>query len=381
MSNITIKTLTPVHVGNGRTLTKSIDFVFFSNLNNKPLAILDEEKIYAIVTDTHFDKWMANIENRQDLLSFLRSIKSNLKPEDIAKRITYVQEGNLNDKTQIHEQIHNGLMKPYIPGSSLKGAIRTAIFAQVVQKNPEFAKSNLKKITNSDIQYKDNALIKHYLADDAQNDQQNKDFLRFLQVGDAVFQSTKMVKVYSYNKSGKIWEDREDLAQWTEVIPQGATAPCRIRLWNETAEKNKNTTQYEKLKNYVGKNHSVIQNTETFVKTINAHTQALLEQEKKFIAGEFEDNFYDYQEQLNELLLTVKQCKNNECVLRVGKHVGFNFMTGNWQEKIMDEQTFKNFKEKVRPNGERYTKFPLPKTRRFLQDGNPLGFIKLIFND
>lgn len=378
MTNVTIKTLTPVHVGSGKTLTKSIDFVFFANLHNKPLAILDEEKIYAIVTDTHFDKWIANIENRQDLLSFLRGIKNDVKPEDIAKRITYVQ-GNPNDKTQIHEQIHNGLMKPYIPGSSLKGAIRTAIFSQMVQKQPDFAKTQF-NVYNPKNNYKDDTLIKHYFADDAQKDQQNKDFLRFLQVGDAVFQHTKIIKVHSYNQTGEEWEERENLAQWTEVIPQEATAHCRIRLWNETAEKNKDSYSQAKFKNYTGKNHVLIQNTETFVKTINAHTQALLEQEKKFITNQFEDNFYDYQEQLNDLLLTLKQCKNNECVLRMGKHTGFNFMTGNWQEKIMNPQTFADFKTKARPKGEKYIKFPLPKTRRFAQGGTPLGFVKLIFN-
>lgn len=376
MSNVTIKTLTAVHVGSERKLTKSIDFIFFSSFNNKPLAILDENKIYTIVTDTHFEKWINNIQNRQDLLSLLRSIKNDIKPEDIAKRITYV-EGNIQDKTFIYEHIHNGLLKPYIPGSSLKGAIRTALLAQMITQNPNLAKRsfNLKNDNHNDT-----ILIKSYFADNPERDAQNKDFLRFLQVGDVVFQNTKICKVCSYNMRGEEWEERDDLSQWTEVIPTGASASTRINLWNETVKKSLHTSIQSEIIDYTGKNHTLISDVQTFTQTLNTHLKNMLEKEIDFIRKQDDDNLYDYRERLIELLNDVKQCKNNECVLRLGKHIGFNFMTGNWQEKVMNDNEFYQFKTKVRPKGDKYAKFPLPKTRRFLPDGTPLGFIKIIFN-
>lgn len=380
MTKVTIKTLTPVHVGSGRKLIKNIDFVYFSNLHNKPLVVLDETKIYHnIVKDAHFEVWVNNIENpKQDLLPFLTKIKPNLKPEEIATRITHIQ-GSL-DKTEMHEQMHTALNKPYIPGSSLKGAIRTALLSELIHKQPDFVQKG-SKIKNNLNRFYDKLLIKHYFADNAEKDQQNKDFLRFLQVGDIAFERTEVVRVLTYNLRGEEWEQRNELAQWTECIPRGNTSTFRIQLWKDTILKHKKASVQEKIRAYTGKGHTVITDVPTFVKNINAHTKKLLESEKNFITKQYDDNLYDYQEQIKELLLDVNQCKPNECVLRVGKHTGFLFMTGGWQEKVLDKTVFSELKIDARPKGERYKNFPLPKTRRFLSDGTPIGFVKLTFEE
>jgi len=378
MSTVTIKTLTPVHVGSGRKLTKNIDFVFFSNLHNKPLAILDEEKIYQIVTDKHFEVWVNNIENpKQELLPFLQRIKPDLKPADIAYRITSVK-GSLNEKTQVHEHIYNGLMKPYIPGSSLKGAIRTALFAQLAINEKDKIKS---KINPSQFQDKDamSYLFSSNVQGEVDNrDIQNKDFLRFLYAGDAEFKDTQVIKVCTYNLRGQDWEERSNLSQWTECIPAYSTAQTRIQL-NMFAHKS--SKMQEIIKNYIGKHHTCITSEQNLCKMINEHTKTLLELEKENRFIQYEDELSDYREQIKELLEEAKQCKPNQCILRMGKHTGFNFITGGWQERVFDTELYSEFKLKARRDEQRYTKFPLPKTRRFTPDGQPLGFVKLTFND
>jgi CRISPR type III-A-associated RAMP protein Csm5 len=376
MSTVTIKTLTPVHVGSGRKLTKNIDFVFFSNLHNKPLAILDEEKIYQIVTDKHFEAWVSNIENpKQDLLPFLQRIKHDLTPQEIAHRLTFVS-GSLGDKTKIHEHIYNGMMKPYIPGSSLKGAIRTALFAQLAINEKDKIKS---KINPSQFQDKDamSYLFSSNVQGEVDNsDIQNKDFLRFLYAGDAEFKDTQVIKVCTYNLRGQDWEERSDLDQWTECIPQGKSSELRIQL---PLFHNKHKTMQNKLTQYIGKHHNCITSKENLIKTINTHTKTVLEKENKFI--QFEDDLYEYKEHIKDLLRETNNCKPNECILRLGKHTGFTFMTGDWQKEVFDTGLYSELKLKARPKGDRYKEYPLPKTRRFTPDGQPLGFVKLTFND
>jgi CRISPR/Cas system CSM-associated protein Csm5 (group 7 of RAMP superfamily) len=90
---------------------------------------------------------------------------------------------------------------------------------------------------------------------------------------------------------------------------------------------------------------------------------------------------YEYKEHIKDLLRETNNCKPNECILRLGKHTGFTFMTGDWQKEVFDTGLYSELKLKARPKGDRYKEYPLPKTRRFTPDGQPLGFVKLTFND
>jgi CRISPR type III-A-associated RAMP protein Csm5 len=379
MNNITIETLSPVHIGSGRTLQKNIDFIFFSHLNNKPIAIIDEEKIFNLLGREKLNQWMRAIEEKADILPMLRQQKPNLSPLDIHHRISYTRETNIL-KGELYEHIHNASAKPYIPGSSLKGAIRTAVLTALIQKEKLFVqnKGNLGFFNSREnrFEYRDSKIIKHFIADDAQKQQQNKDFFRLLHIGDADFQRTEAIMVNTYCMQHNGWQKRDDLSQWTECIPKGEKSSLRINFLEQTLFSNKDEqkVQYE-IKNFIGKNYIHLQASNLF-QTINRHTICLLEKEISFIKDQEDDALYSYADRLDEVLETAKQCNHTSCVLRVGKHSGYWFMTGGWQEELLDEGIYREVKRAARRRSG-YENFPLPKTRRFTGNGSPVGFVKL----
>lgn len=381
MNNITIETLSPVHIGSGRTLQKNIDFIFFSHLNNKPIAIIDEEKIFNLLGREKLNQWMRAIEEKADILPMLRQQKPNLSPLDIHHRISYTRETNIL-KGELYEHIHNASSKPYLPGSSLKGAIRTALFAQIIDHSDTLLNHKLgreekekfnKKTGKKEIviEFSDKQLQQEYFGSTP-----NNNIFRLLHVGDAIFEKTEaiMVHTYSFNQTG--WEKRDDHSQWTECIPKGEKSSLRINFLEQTLFSNKDEqkVQYE-IKNFIGKNYIHLQASNLF-QTINRHTIHLLKKEITFLKEQDDQALYNYADRLDEVLETAKQCNHTSCVLRVGKHSGYWFMTGGWQEELLNENIYREVKQATRRRSG-YENFPLPKTRRFTGNGSPIGFVKL----
>jgi CRISPR type III-A-associated RAMP protein Csm5 len=379
MNNITIETLTPVHIGSGRTLQKNVDFIFFSNLKEKPIALIDEEKIFRILGEKNFGLWMKAIEEKADILPLLRKEKPDVCPQDVQYRSTYTKEANIL-KGELYEHIHNASAKPYLPGSSIKGAIRTGMIASLIKQEKKFVqnKDNLGRFNprHNCFEYKDNKIIKHFVADDAEKKQQNKDIFRFLHIGDAVFQRTEaiMVNTFSLKKNG--WEKREALSQWTECIPSGEKSALRINFPEQTLYNRKEQEVQNKITGFIGKNHHFLKAKELF-KIINQHTKHLLNKEIDFINQQNDIALENYAIALNKISEIAENCGENSCVLRVGKHSGFQFMTGGWQQELMEENSLKDLKRYVRRATRTPEFLPLPKTRRFTNNGNPIGFVKL----
>jgi hypothetical protein len=67
-----------------------------------------------------------------------------------------------------------------------------------------------------------------------------------------------------------------------------------------------------------------------------------------------------------------------ECILRVGAANGWDFMTGAWAkaDNTLSNNDWTNLKRSLRrkpyPDN-----MPFPKTRKLLNDGMPLGFVKV----
>jgi CRISPR-associated protein Csm5 len=381
MNNITIETITPVHIGSGRTLMKNMDFFHFSNIGNRPIAIIDENKILELIGKNNLPQWMQCIEKRQDLRQQFQVLK-NIEPSQIAKRIIPLSENP--NKYELYEHIHNASARPYLPGSSIKGAIRTGIIAYLIQQEKKFVqnKNNLGNFNqrNNCFEYKDSKIIKHFVADDAEEKQQNKDIFRFLHIGDAVFQRTEAIMVNTFSLKENGWEKREALSQWTECIPSGEKSALRINFPEQTLYNRKEQEVQNKITGFIGKNHPLLKAKELF-KIINQHTKYLLNEEIDFINQQNDIALENYAIALNKILKIAEDCGENSCVLRVGKHSGFQFMTGGWQHELMEKNSLNDLKRYVRRATRTPESFPLPKTRRFTNNGNPIGFVKLTINN
>ncbi|MCS6975265.1 MAG: type III-A CRISPR-associated RAMP protein Csm5 [Cyclobacteriaceae bacterium] len=377
MNNATLQTLTPVHIGNGRTLQKHIDYIYFSNLHNAPVALLDLEKVFGILGNANLNAWIRAIENREDLMPLIRKQKTNIRPDDVAHRLIQVKD-KPDSHSELYEHLTDALGRPYIPGSSIKGSMRTALFTNLLKKNKHLLGKNY-ELRIKNIEPKLFSTPEQFTGEEAHKNKltSNQDIFRFLYAGDCFFEksSTVLVRVETFSLKGGYWEKRHQLTQWTECIPAGKTAQCRLLFSEKTLHSPfKHKQVREQIKQAVGKYSDTIhQNKLLYI--VNQHTLNLLQRELKFINDQNIQDFDKYTEKLEELIEKTNQCGSNECVLRLGKHSGFVFMTGGWQEELMDKDRYVELKRKVRDKTPE--NLVLPKTRRFTPEGYPVGFVKI----
>lgn len=137
--HLEIETLTPLHVGSGRKLQRGYDFVHQRGttyrLNDQ--AILDE-------------CWPDN--ERQQRLLLAGTLGDLIQDVDLSKRpayVLYAYPGN-PAMNEINEHIRTVYGQAYLPGSSLKGALRTALMRTLIEgvKHHTFTRGDIGPATH-----------------------------------------------------------------------------------------------------------------------------------------------------------------------------------------------------------------------------------------
>ena len=134
MSRIKIDTLTSVHVGSGDTLQYGADFVRGKYQDNDMLAIVDLRKVATVIGEQNIPFWVSAIEKGDSTEMIIKRFAPNANISEYAKRMI-LRWADVKSSDTLKEQIHDGRGVPYIPGSSIKGAIRTAVLASLAKKN------------------------------------------------------------------------------------------------------------------------------------------------------------------------------------------------------------------------------------------------------
>lgn len=139
---LTLKTAGPVYVGSGREISKK-EYIF---LGKNAVAVLDIAKMYKEFKKTRKDKLFEKYlleGNRENLNTWLN--KAGILPEQVKPFIKYTlnnSDAELKDKSrlQIMEIMKDPYGRPYIPGSSLKGMLRTILLSwDVTQEKEKYA--------------------------------------------------------------------------------------------------------------------------------------------------------------------------------------------------------------------------------------------------
>lgn len=135
---LTLTAVGPIHIGNGQTIGKKDYF----NLDGKTLGILDVERF--------FDE--LNPDEREEYCEFLERDSHVGLDEFLSRRqkfrscahanVKYSIEATLSKSRRGDPQylearafVKDGEGRPYVPGSSVKGMIRTALLTHVIQNN------------------------------------------------------------------------------------------------------------------------------------------------------------------------------------------------------------------------------------------------------
>lgn len=360
MSEIKIETLSPVHIGNGTFLQQGNDYIVEDNYVN----VLSLDKLGKIIgTDnTSIQEWTKAIEGGNSELFVKRKIQGYSYKEYTKRRIESPIENNQRQNT-LKECIHDGMGKPYIPGSSIKGAIRTVIFSSLA-KNLIASKLNSegnKRKWNNIIGGMEKELL--HFQDGSKKSPAN-DIFKFLHTGDAYFEKgvEKVVEQINLNITKKASLIDNSKPQMVEVIREGVSSQFRLIIKDDFYQLSK------------------IDSMQDLFKLINDYTYNLLCDEIDFW-GRGEGSRYtgqdDYLDQLDIILDTIEECQPNECILRIGQASGWRFVTGAWLDDI-DKQYFKNeIVPLCRPKNWLYKEYLFPKSRRIDSSSNVFGFVKL----
>ena len=374
MSKIKIETLTCVHVGSGVFLKRGNDFVLGKSEDNySEINIVNLRKALQLIGEENINAWVSAIEKGRPIDSVMKQFAPKAKPSDYSDRNIMMWAEETTDT--LKEFIHDGLGKPYLPGSSIKGAIRTAVLATVADN------IGRKEDKIKDKKYRRGQPITDYTAKKVEQEtfgsNPNEDVFRFLQVGDAIFgknyEAAVMLVNINERDNNSYWDTSKK--QLVEVLTDGDEATFDLKI---------NTPLYERAKHKVHPLPSCMKDVNTLFETINKHTLSLLESETAYWEvrknNEHADNVDNYLEKLSTVKKATEECSSHPgtCVMRMGHGSGWRFITGAWTEKL------NNFNEvigKARPKNYNYTGYDFPKSRRVDDQCELLGFVRLTIID
>lgn len=379
MSKIQIETLTPVHIGSGTLLQYNTDFVTVraDGKENKRIRIIDDRKIMNLIGHEHLNDWVLSIERKENTKDLVKRFAPESKVADYSKRRINNYADEIKSTDTLKECIHNGLGYAYIPGSSIKGAIRTAILSVLYNK----VENAEQKIRTGKLNRNNNPFLKaDKIEKELFGENVNEDLFRFLIVGDATFCEDVEICTRMVNINIREKQDFEDTSkpQLIEAIGNQENAEFQMKIKSDEYNwvKNNKSPKFN-LKNLEIEMSSL----PSLFQTINAHTIYLLESEKDFWNDYNQQEVVeDYISKIEELIEVANQCiAGKSCVIRIGHGSGWRFITGGWSEKLT---TFENeVVNASRPNNQRYEHLPFPKTRRVDEDLDILGFVKLTIKD
>ncbi len=210
--HLDIEVLTPLHVGSGRKLLKDIDFAVRGGVTFR----LNEDAILA-------DRWPDDPALQSKFLG--QPLAELLEPGHYQSHPQYFRYTLRGEPAmrEIVECIRDVRGQPYLPGSSLKGALRTALLraaadsAKVVFERSDFGPGGGPREAKQ-------AAAK--LEQEAFGYDPNHDIMRALEVGDSQPVPMAALTLQRIQMVPQLQIDAEAIARGTHL-----TAPLRVDTW------------------------------------------------------------------------------------------------------------------------------------------------------
>lgn len=379
MAKISIETLTCLHIGSGETLQYGLDFFEGKYGGDTVVAVTDLRKLTELVGVENVTRLTAAFERKQNVPDIVKTLCPRVKIEDYTKRLLYKWYDN-TPGNELKEFIHDGMGRAYIPGSSIKGALRTCVTAAIAGKK---GKSLQYSILNDFGKPQTSRVEGSFFGADP-----NSDIFRFLRVGDAIFFEDSelieaVVRMVNVNEREKqsFWDTSKPML--VNVLADGLTSSFEMKIdsvqYRFTKERWPKGTDLKKI-NPLPDMPDEMKSVGSLFSLVNSHTIHLLETEIKYWKEREAicdgDTVTEYISKVKEILKLAKECKDGyECVLRIGHGSGWRFITGAWTEG------YDNFKSAIvpvaRPNNKSHSQYDFPKSRRVDDAMSLLGFVKL----
>lgn len=372
--DLTLRVLTPLHIGGSddKHLMEGIGYLCRDGM----VYVFHPRKMLQAIGDV--DQYCNALENGADGINNL--LKSRRIP---IEAVSMPPKPIVGTASEIKTCIKDGLTgRPYVPGSSIKGAIRSVIFANL------FAESGMSVKDAEGI--KDEKTGRNVLPDDHLLGKFQSSIMRFIQCADihfddvdTIFCNAKIFNLQNQGREGWVggWKHgsnstnsnfrAEGFTFAFECIPPGATGRFRLSFDEDLFKKAaKSEIRNVEIGHYVKRMFS--RDFEyTLLDAIMQHTHQHIQREVEFFTHT------DYEVAQTEAIVgafegIATQNEDKAPILRMASGSGFHGITGDWQ--------FPNHIDTGKKQG-----IPKYKSRRlnFNEDTeneysfNPMGFVQL----
>ena len=381
MPTAKLTTLTPVHVGSGQRLLRNFDFIVQDGL----VGILDVEKVMNKIGIERLPQLTAEIE-KKSVGDFLNRVLPNISPMDICSQVVKTK-GHITASTgELKLHFRTPLKGPCIPGSSLKGSLRTSMTSYLTgeERKNEAQQRELLRLADWE---NSRRLNFGKLDSELFGNTANAKSTRFLIVGDIQFtpEDAEVHELSYINQLGDgEWKYESRKLQLVECIRSGASASFQLKLNLEVAEAYRKKRTSLLAYNADDKIMAPLKDLSFFghniaglLSNVNKQTQKLLQWDIDKLEGLNAEP--DLIIALTEIQEQVKACTEGEAILRVGGHNGWHFMTGRWmmyKADVFTDEMVDTMMVAAQRN-DRYLGHVFPKTRKITDAGLPLGFVKI----
>jgi len=356
--------ITPVHVGaaSEKILRRGTDFFW----ENGKLFLFDFSNLLKAVRAKNvplgtLTNHLASNKIRELETYLFKTLQVDL--ESVSYRIINFSDDPGNE---IRPMIRNGAGLPYLPGSSVKGALRSVIFNYLYNEiNPKVNDKGMEKFLLGDY---------------------DKSIMRYVRVGDAHLQNEDTdvwyVNLFNLKNDGKQWKStwKKGFNLPIELLKPETTTAFRLNLAKPLAD---NLANKYRKSDKLPQNLSRILTDSPFdnlCNIINDYTRLHINKELDFLKkyDQAPDSGLLIENMENLLPLTNEP---NTCLLRMAFGSGFHGITGDW--RFQDHlNTIHNPDEKnwmYSPTARK--KEPARYKSRKVTGANPtlMGFIKLTF--
>ena len=319
--------ISPVFIGSG-DLYSQLDYI----VENQKVHLLNFNSLLGEIPLNLIDDLTKNILDNFSNNRWEGDVKTFLEEYDLDWKKHVKQSHDLIGeigKNELHQFIKTS-DRLYIPGSSVKGAIRTCILFSILKNNPTFRnreESNL-------LRYFNDRNIRQLIGTSAK-----EDLLRALIVSDLHLSdptnNTKIVESSVYHLENK----ESTIPIFYEVLDKGFRGSGSIKIDKNLIESNILKTQYFDL------------TTSSLVEAVNEFSQKIITHELKTFQSQKDDNLSQIVSFYSSLDHQLKDLGKNECVLRLGQGSSVLAITLflNFQDNKRIVQKYKNL-ETIRFN-------------------------------
>ena len=351
-----LEALTPVHVGSGETLKKDFDFF----VQNGKVHLVSSARIMAEVAKLGLEKIDAFATAMDDQQTGQWLKQQGIRVEKLAQS-SYALPGGKKDPSEIRAQIKDGFGVPYLPGSSIKGALRTAIIRKL-------AASNRTKVEpgSSNLKFADQKVCKPLLGKDAK-----LNLMRCLAVGDfAIKDNATALYMVWVNRLTSTTNFAGKFPLCIEGSSNKAIATGSISINHFLSAMDQEWQCF---------NFKAQLNLPWLIEACRELAEHTIKTELAFFRGKTGkpvQGIVVFYEGLQE---KQKQLKENEIIFQMAWGAGWRGMTG----QLLEEADLSpRVREKLKLAPKYKESFPFPKSRRIVTvDGKdmPLGWVKLSF--